>query len=275
MAHNVKEVDALVIGGGFRGIRLLHLLHTKLHLENEVVSAHYDAGSNRWEIATDQGFHFSAIYFLTALGILTNPYIQKFSGIDSFQGLSFHSARWPKGLDVTGKRVAVIGTGPLGSQITGTIHPIVKQITVFQQHARYIVPVNDRPVSEEEKREIYQNYDGIWFTVFNSLFAMGFVESKKSALEASETERDEVYEWVWNKGGGFRFFFETFNDLGDERRCERDRCGFCKRQDRGDCERPEDCGIASAEGALWRPSALYTGVLRGLQRAQCLPRQYR
>jgi len=90
----------------------------------------------------------------------------------------------------------------------------VKQITVFQQRARYIVPVNNGPVSEEEKKEIYQNYDGIWDTVFNSLFAMGFVESKKSALEASEAERNEVYERVWNKGGGFRFFFETFNDLG-------------------------------------------------------------
>jgi cyclohexanone monooxygenase len=50
--------------------------------------------------------------------------------------------------------------------------------------------------------------------VFNSLFAMGFVESKKSALEASEAERKEVYERIWNKGGGFRFFFETFNDIG-------------------------------------------------------------
>jgi cyclohexanone monooxygenase len=205
MAHNVKEVDALVVGGGFGGIRLVHLLHTKLHLnnvvaiekgsalggtwywnqypgaqtdteswvyrfsddrdpptwktrylkaedlqeqivdtakktdvlkdyifENEVVSAHYDAGSNRWEIVTDKGLRFSATYFLTALGILTNPYIPNFPGIDSFKGISFHSARWPKGLDVTGKRVAVIGTGPSGSQITGTIHPLVRQITVFQ-----------------------------------------------------------------------------------------------------------------------------------------------
>jgi cyclohexanone monooxygenase len=81
----------------------------------------------------------------------------------------------------------------------------VKQITVFQQRAQYIVPVNDRPVSEEEKKEIYQNYDGIWDTVFKSLFAMGFTESKKSALEASEAERKEVYERIWNKGGGFQF----------------------------------------------------------------------
>ncbi|KAF4470482.1 FAD NAD(P)-binding domain-containing, partial [Fusarium albosuccineum] len=118
------------------------------------------------------------------------------------------------GLDVTGKRVAVIGTGPSGSQITATIHPLVKDITVFQQRAQYIVPVNDRPVSDEEKKEIYKNYDGIWNTVFTSLFAMGFVESSKSALEATEEERKEVYERVWNTGGGFRFFFETFNDLG-------------------------------------------------------------
>ncbi|KAH0842444.1 hypothetical protein AYO21_10747 [Fonsecaea monophora] len=287
MSTTPKEVDAVVVGGGFGGIRLVSLLQDKLHLENvvaiekgsalggtwywnqypgaqtdteswvyrfsddrdppkwntrylkaedlqeqivdtakksgvlknyvfenEVVSAHYDARSNRWLIATDKGLQFSATYFLTALGILTNPYIPDFPGRDSFKGLSFHSARWPKGLDVAGKRVAVIGTGPSGSQITGSIHHLVKQITVFQQRAQYIVPVNDRPVTEEEKKEIYENYDKIWDTVFNSLFAMGFTESKKSALEVSEAERREVYERIWNKGGGFRFFFETFNDLG-------------------------------------------------------------
>jgi len=179
-----------------------------------VVAAHYDAGRNRWHVATDKGRRFAATYFLTALGILTNPYTPGFPGLESFQGRSFHSARWPKGLDVGGQRVGVIGTGPSGSQITGTIHPLVKQVTVFQQRAQYIVPVNDRPVTEEEKEDIYRNYDGIWDTVFNSLFAMGFTESKRSALEVSDAERNQVYERIWNKGGGFRFFFETFGDLG-------------------------------------------------------------
>ncbi|KAL5346056.1 hypothetical protein ACLOAV_009087 [Pseudogymnoascus australis] len=287
MSTIVKEVDAVVVGGGFGGIRLIHLLQNKLHLQNvvgiekgealggtwywnqypgaqtdteswvyrfsderdpptwntrylkseelqeqivdtakknnvydnyifgnEVNSAQYNAERNRWEIATDKGHRFSATYFVTALGILNNPNIPKFPRIDSFQGLSFHSARWPKGLDVTGKRIAVIGTGPSGSQITGSIHKLVKQLTVFQQRAQYIVPVNNRSIGEEERAEIYKNYDGIWDTVFQSLFAMGFEESKKSALEVSETERNEIYERIWNKGGGFQFFFETFNDLG-------------------------------------------------------------
>ncbi|RMZ78974.1 hypothetical protein DV737_g3613, partial [Chaetothyriales sp. CBS 132003] len=287
MASSAKEVDAVVVGGGFGGIRVVSLLQTKLHLqkvvgvekgsslggtwywnqypgaqtdteswvyrfsddrdpptyntrylkapalqeqivdtakktkvfddyifENEVVSAHYNSNNKRWLIATNTGLKFSATYFVTALGILTNPYIPDFPGLDTFKGISFHSARWPKGLDVTGKRVAVIGTGPSGSQITGTIHHEVKQLTVFQQRAQYIVPVNDRPVTKEEKEEIYKHYDDIWGTVFSSLFAMGFTESQKSALEVSEAERNEVYERIWNKGGGFRFFFETFNDLG-------------------------------------------------------------
>jgi len=286
MTVDAKPVDALVVGGGFGGIRIVDLFKNKLGLENvvaiekgsdlggtwywnqypgaqtdteswvyrfsddrdppkwntrylkagelqeqivetakktgvydnfifnnEVTSAHYDDATKRWDIATDKGLQFTAKYFITALGILTNPYIPDFPGIDSFQGTSFHPARWPKGLDVSGKRVGVIGTGPSGSQIAGTIHPLVKQLTVFQQRAQYIVPVNNRPVGEDEKEEILKNYDSIWDTVFNSLFAMGFVESKKSALEVSEEERREVYERIWNKGGGFRFFFETFSDL--------------------------------------------------------------
>ncbi len=280
-------MDAVVVGGGFGGIRIIHLLQSKLALAsvvgieegdelggtwywnqypgaqtdteswvyrfsddrdppewetrylgaeklqrqivetarktgvlksyvlgNKVTSAIYDDDRKRWVVATDKGLIFSATYLVTALGILTRPNIPAFPGIDSFKGLSFHSARWPRGLDVKGKRIAIIGTGPSGSQITATIHPLVKQITVFQQRAQYIVPVNDRPVSDEEKRDIYANYDGIWDTVFSSLFAMGFKEAQKSALDATEAERHEVYQRVWDKGGGFRFFFETFGDLG-------------------------------------------------------------
>ncbi|KAL2848180.1 hypothetical protein BJY01DRAFT_246505 [Aspergillus pseudoustus] len=287
MTIEIKQVDAVVVGGGFGGIRLVGLLKNKLHLknvvgiekgstlggawywnqypgahtdteswvyrfsddrdpplwntrylnaedlqvqvtdtanktgvapdyifENAVTSAQYDAARNQWDITTDKGLQFSATYFVTALGILTNPKIPKFPGIDSFQGISFHSARWPKGLDLTGKRVGIIGTGPSGSQIVSKIHPIVKELTVFQQRALYITPVNDRPVSADEKEEIYKNYDQIWDSVFTSLFAMGFDESKKSALEVSKEERRETYERIWNKGGGFRFFYETFNDLG-------------------------------------------------------------
>ena len=280
-----KQVDALIVGGGFGGIRLVDLIQNRLGLEvvavekgselggtwywnqypgaqtdteswvyrfsddrspprwntrylqapalqrqivdtakdlkvadsylldNEVVSAHYDATTNRWNIATNKGLAFSASYFVTALGILTNPYTPAFPGTDTFKGISFHSARWPKGLDVADKRIAIIGTGPSGSQIAATIHKEVAQLTVFQQRPQYIVPVNDRPVSEAEKAEIYANYDAIWDTVWGSLFAMGFAESDKSALEVSEEERHEVYQRVWDKGGGFRFFFETFKDI--------------------------------------------------------------
>ncbi|KFY22225.1 hypothetical protein V493_06742, partial [Pseudogymnoascus sp. VKM F-4281 (FW-2241)] len=287
MSTEVREVDAVVVGGGFGGTRLLNLLKNKVKLQNvvgiekgeslggtwywnqypgaqtdteswvyrfsderdppkwdtrylkgealreqivdsakknqtfdsyifgtEVTSAHYNAEQNKWDISTDKGHRFSATYFVTALGILNNPNIPTYPGIDSFKGSAFHSARWPKGLDITGKRVAVIGTGPSGSQITGAIHKLTTQLTVFQQRAQYITPVNNRPIDATERAEIYLNYDEIWSTVFQSLFAMGFVESKKSALEATPEERKEVYERIWNKGGGFRFFFETFGDLG-------------------------------------------------------------
>lgn len=320
-ASPVQSVDAVVVGGGFGGIRLVELLKNRLHLasvvaiekgsalggtwywnqypgaqtdteswvyrfsddrtpatydtrylqapalaaqveetakrtgvydayvfDNAVVSARYDDASGRWTVATDKGLRFSAVYFVTALGILTSPYTPAFPGIADFRGVSFHSARWPKGLDVAGKRVAVIGTGPSGSQITGAIHPLVKQLTVFQQRAQYIVPVNDRPVSEEEKKEIYRNYDGIWDTVFNSLFAMGFKESSTSALAVSEAERREVYERIWNKGGGFRFFFETFGDLGTSVEANETACAFVKGKIADIVKDPETAKLLQPKG---------------------------
>lgn len=325
MSTDVREVDAVVVGGGFGGTRLINLLKNKLKLPNvvgiekgealggtwywnqypgaqtdteswvyrfsderdppkwntrylkgdalreqivdsakknhtfddyifgtEVTSAHYNAENNRWDISTDKGHRFSATYFVTALRILNNPNIPTYPGIDSFKGVSFHSARWPKGLDVTGKRVAVIGTGPSGSQITGSINRIVKQLTVFQQRAQYIVPVNNRPIEEEERAEIYKNYDGIWNTVFESLFAMGFVESKKSALEASEEERKEVYERVWNKGGGFRFFFETFSDLGTSVEANETAAAFVRSKIAEIVQDPETAALLQPKGHYGR-----------------------
>jgi cation diffusion facilitator CzcD-associated flavoprotein CzcO len=319
---DIKEVDALVVGGGFGGVRLAQLLKSKLNLtnivaiekgkdvggtwnwntypgaqsdteswvyrfsddrdppkwntrylkqadiqaqiketaqkagvydsfifENEVVSAQYDEARNRWQIDTDKGLRFSATYFVTALGILSRPNIPKHPGIDTFKGAAFHSARWPEGLDVSGKRVAVVGTGPSGSQITATIHPIVKHLTVFQQRAQYITPVNNRAISEEEKTEIHQNHKDIWDLAFNSLFAMGFSESKKSALEATEEERREVYERVWNKGGGFRFFFETFGDLGTSLEANETAAAFVRGKIAEIVKDPETAKLLQPKGA--------------------------
>ncbi|KAL2802233.1 hypothetical protein BJX63DRAFT_120528 [Aspergillus granulosus] len=318
----IKEVDALVVGGGFGGVRLASLLKSRLNLtniiaiekgkdvggtwywnkypgaqsdteswvyrfsddrdppkwntrylrqadiqaqikdtaknagiydsfifENEVVSAHYDDTRNRWDIATDKGLLFSATYFVTALGILSRPNIPKHPGIDSFKGVAIHSARWPEGLDLTGKRVAVVGTGPSGSQITATIHPIVKQLTVFQQRAQYITPVNNRTISAEENEEISRNHKDIWDLAFNSLFAMGFSESKKSALEATEDERREVYERVWNKGGGFRFFFETFGDLGTSLEANETAAAFVRGKIAAIVQDPETAKLLQPKGA--------------------------
>lgn len=220
--------------------------------DNSVVSAHYDEDAKRWNIRTDQGRQFSATYFVTALGILTNPYVPDWPGKESFQGIAFHSARWPKDLDVTGKRIAVVGTGPSGSQIVANIHPLAKEVTVFQRRAQYVVPINNREVDEAEKQQIWANYDAVWDTVFNSLFAMGFVEGSKSALEVSEAERREVYERAWNEGSGFRFFFETFSDIATSEEANETAAAFVRSKIASIVEDPKTA-------ALLQPTGLYGG----------------
>lgn len=61
-----------------------------------MISAHYDEATKRWNILTDKGRKFAATYFVTALGILTNPNVPDLPGKESFEGVAFHSARWPK-----------------------------------------------------------------------------------------------------------------------------------------------------------------------------------
>src|SRR5579884_79142 len=109
-------------------------LRRDIQFNTRVVSAVYDNVTNRWMIQTDQGDQVSARYCITAVGCLSAPNTPKFKGLDSFEGQVYHTSQWPhEGVDLTGKRVGVIGTGSTGIQ---AIPQIVKQadhVTVFQR----------------------------------------------------------------------------------------------------------------------------------------------
>src|SRR5713101_1497927 len=98
--------------------RYLNYVADKLDLRKDiqfnarVASAVYDEQANRWEVQLESGQRARAQFLITAVGILSARYTPPFAGIDSFQGESFHTSRWPKEpVDLRGKRVAVIGTG--------------------------------------------------------------------------------------------------------------------------------------------------------------------
>ncbi len=116
----------------------------------EVASCHYDEKRALWQIHTSDGHLFECRYVVAATGQLSVPSIPPLKGLDTFEGLSFHSARWPKKFDLSGKKVAVVGTGASAIQFVPEVAKTAAQVVLFQRSAPYVLPKPDRKYSKAE-----------------------------------------------------------------------------------------------------------------------------
>lgn len=177
-------------------------LRRDIQLHTRVISVAYDDATHLWTIKTDQGDQVSATCCITAVGCLSTPNIPKFSGLNSFEGPVYHTARWPfEGVDFTGKRVGVIGTGSTGIQAIPQIARQAAHVTVFQRTPHYSVPAHNRPLTPEEQASIKANYRELRQTDRESRIGLTLDYSTQSALEVSAEERQKKFEEVWAIGG--------------------------------------------------------------------------
>ena len=115
----------------------------------DVLSAHWDNDRAHWKVSTTKG-EFVAKIVVSAVGALCEPALPDIKGIDGFKGEIFHSSRWNHDADLTGKRVAVIGTGASAIQIVPAIGKKVSQLDVYQRTAPWILPRADREYTKIE-----------------------------------------------------------------------------------------------------------------------------
>ncbi|MBM3666156.1 MAG: NAD(P)/FAD-dependent oxidoreductase [Actinobacteria bacterium] len=132
-------------------------LEPHLRLGIEADSASFDEPTGRWTLATADGESHEFDVLITACGQLTNPQVPAIPGRDSFEAPAFHSAEWDHDCDLSGKDVAVIGTGASAIQFVPAIAPEVRSLTIYQRSAPWIAPKNDRAYSEAE-RELFRRF---------------------------------------------------------------------------------------------------------------------
>ncbi|MEV0171127.1 NAD(P)/FAD-dependent oxidoreductase [Streptomyces sp. NPDC050803] len=190
-----------------------HDLRRDIQLNTAIESLAYDETSGLWTARTDGGAEFTARYVVSALGPLSSANHPDIEGLDSFAGPVVHTGSWPADLDITGKRVGVIGTGSTGTQFICAAARTAAHLTVFQRSAQYVVPSGDGPLGDDYLADVRENYDKIWEQVFTSRVGCGFEESQTPAMSVTAAERERVYEEAWAAGNGFRFMFGTFADL--------------------------------------------------------------
>src|SRR5882762_863304 len=134
-------------------------LEPHLRFGAEVAEARWDETSNHWIVRTRAGAVFEAQSLVTATGQLSKPVIPSLPGLKDFAGPAFHSAQWRSDIDLSGKRVAVIGTGASAIQFVPAIAPLAEQLTVYQRSAAYVLPKPDK-VYPAWQKTLFRNIPG-------------------------------------------------------------------------------------------------------------------
>lgn len=158
----------------------------KVRFDHEIRSAAWDDDAQRWRLETSQG-NFTADVLVAAVGALSDPAIPALKGLDTFAGKVFHSARWDHEHDLTGERVAVIGTGASAIQFVPAIQPKVAKLVVFQRTAPWIVPRRDRALGAWQKELMRRSQAAQWLKragiyALREAMALAFFDTRAAKL---------------------------------------------------------------------------------------------
>ena len=191
-----------------------YALRDGILLNTRVAAAHWDEDALCWQVAAQDGRHWSARHLVLATGPLSTPNQPDFPGLQDFKGRVLHTAAWPhEPVDLAGLRVGVIGTGSSGVQTITTIAPQVAQLTVFQRTPSYAVPAHNGPLDKALETKVKADYPA--FRERNRKMMGGFGSmlppNTFSALSVSADERERMFEERWQIGGFG--LLGTFNDL--------------------------------------------------------------
>jgi cation diffusion facilitator CzcD-associated flavoprotein CzcO len=185
-------------------------LKRDIEFSTRVVAAHYDEAANRWRVRTEQGDSYVVKFLITAVGCLSTANVPSFPGLHEFGGDWYHTGQWPHGgVDFTGKRVGMIGTGSTGIQAAPVIAASAKHLTVFQRTANYSVPARNAPLTPEFRQYIKENPGEIRSVTRETINGMAFRIEDRLAVKTPPEEREKIYEAAWERGGlQFRAAFQ-------------------------------------------------------------------
>ncbi|MBJ7336207.1 NAD(P)/FAD-dependent oxidoreductase [Mycolicibacterium sp.] len=135
-----------------KGVTAKHGLRRYIRFNSHVERAHWDDAEMRWHVFTEDGSEYVAQFLISGAGALHIPLIPDIDGRDDFGGTSFHSAQWDHSVDITGKRVAVIGTGASAIQLVPEIVKDVAELQVYQRTPPWVMPRPNNALPEWIRR---------------------------------------------------------------------------------------------------------------------------
>ena len=197
--------------------------------DTRVTKAHFDEADALWQIETDTGRTVAAGFCILATGCLSSANLPDFEGRDSFLGDTYHTGRWPhEGVDFTGKRVGIVGTGSSAIQAIPIIAEQAAHLTVFQRTPNYSIPARNAAIDAELVREIKAEYPA--FRARNYQEPAGFgskiPKATQAALADTAANRERSYAERWARGGFG--FLSAYNDLIVSRDANQTAAGYVR-----------------------------------------------
>ncbi len=187
-------------------------LRRDMRFETRVTGAEFDAAAHRWTVRTDRSDVVSARFCIMATGCLSTARKPDFPGMDLFKGQTYHTGHWPHGgVDLSGLRVAVIGTGSSAIQAIPVIAKAAKHLTVFQRTPNFSIPSRNAAMTQEYEHRWKSNYPEQRAAARMTQSGILRNPNDFSALSVSDEERLAILETRWQSGG--TSFMAAFNDL--------------------------------------------------------------
>ncbi|MGR9093430.1 MAG: flavin-containing monooxygenase [Gammaproteobacteria bacterium] len=216
-------------------------LRRDIAFDSRVNSVVFDETERLWDVRTANGGHVRARYVLAATGFMSAHQYPDIEGIDSFAGVSAHTARWPSdGIEMEGKRVGVIGSGATAVQVIQTIAPEVASLELFQRTPNWCTPLRNAPIDAARQREL-KAHAGEIFALCEQTYA-GFIHKadERVGTSLSRNERWQHYATLYERGG-FALWLANFADMFTNRDIAEEVSEFLAQKIR---ERVKDPAIA-------------------------------
>jgi cyclohexanone monooxygenase len=177
-------------------------LRRDIRLEHTVRSAAFDEASNVWTVETDPGGAISGRFLILATGCLSDAQVPPVPGLDSFAGHRYHTGHWPhEGVDFTGKRVAVIGTGSSGIQTIPLIAAQADHTYVFQRTPNFSIPARNAPLDPEVLKQTQENYAELREAIRRSPLYFPVSFDNRGTMAVPDEEFRAMIEERWARGG--------------------------------------------------------------------------
>jgi cyclohexanone monooxygenase len=224
-------------------------LRRDIVFDTRVTKASFDEAQKCWHVETDRGDKVTAKFCIMAVGCLSSPNRPHFEGIEGFKGPIYHTGEWPhEGVDFTGQRVGVIGTGSSAIQSIPIIAQQARQLTVFQRTATWSVPAWNEALTAEYLKTVKADYPALRAKARARPTGFYFPFNLKPALQASADERERLYEEAWQRGG--LPFLGAFGDLLFEKEANDTIADFARKKIRGIVKDPATADLLCPENVF-------------------------